>query len=282
MKLSVIMPVFNEAATIREIIQRIEAVALPEGITAKEIIAIDDDSTDGTSELLPQLARQYPTVHVLHHQKNCGKGAALRTGIRQASGDIILFQDADLEYDPEDYAQLLTPILKGKADAVYGSRFLTTAERRVLYFWHWVGNVLLTLLCNAVADVNLTDMETGYKAFRCEVLQSLTIEQDRFGCEPEITIKVAKHRWRMYEVGISYSGRTYEEGKKIGWRDAFNAVWCIAKYGLTTPRQRSHPTALSPSGSLLLFFSECFRRWRGAPADLKGTKIAEEHRAQSK
>jgi glycosyltransferase involved in cell wall biosynthesis len=213
MKLSVIMPVFNEVTTIREIVRRIEAVVLPEGITAKEIIAIDDHSTDGASELLSQLARQYPTMQVLHHQQNYGKGAALRTGIKQASGDIILFQDADLEYDPEDYAQLLTPLLKGKADVVYGSRFLTTAERRVLYFWHWVGNVILTLLCNAVADVNLTDMETGYKAFRREVLHGLTIEQDRFGCEPEITIKVAKQRWRMYEVGISYSGRTYEEGK---------------------------------------------------------------------
>ena len=238
MKLSVIMPVFNEEATISEIIRRIEAVALPEEIPAKEIIAIDDYSTDGTSALLLQLECQYPNLHVIRHQKNSGKGAALRTGIRQATGDIILFQDADLEYNPEDYAQMLNPILKGKADVVYGSRFVTTAERRALYFGHWVGNVILTLLCNAVADVNLTDIETCYKAFRREVLQGLTIEQDRFGCEPEITIKVAKQHWRIYEVGISYSGRTYEEGKKIGWRDAFNALWCIAKYGLMTPRQR--------------------------------------------
>lgn len=267
MKLSVLMPVFNEVATIQEILRRIEAVALPEAITAKEILAIDDASTDGTLELLRHLARQSPTVQVLQHQQNLGKGAALRTGLRHASGDIVLFQDADLEYDPQEYPQLLTPILKGKADVVYGSRFGTTAERRVLYFWHWLGNVLLTLLCNAVADVNLTDMETGYKVFRREVLQGLTLEQNRFGCEPEITIKVAKQRWRMYEVGISYSGRTYEEGKKIGWRDAFAATWCIAKYGVTTRRQRPQPAARSPG---------C-----GAPVSRKGTSLIEEHRARS-
>jgi glycosyltransferase involved in cell wall biosynthesis len=174
----------------------------------------------------------------VHHATNRRKGAALRTGIAAASGDLLLFQDADLEYDPADYAQLLRPLLAGRADVVYGSRFLTMAEHRILYFWHWVGNAVLTLLCNAVADVNLTDMETGYKAFRREVLQTLTLEQDRFGCEPEITIKVARNRWRMYEVGISYSGRTYEEGKKIGWRDGVHTLWCIIKYGLTVPKQR--------------------------------------------
>jgi glycosyltransferase involved in cell wall biosynthesis len=245
MKLSIIIPVFNEVRTVAEIIRRVEAVRLPPDLSVKEIIAVDDYSTDGTSELLRALEHSYRDLRVIRHKKNSGKGAALRTGIAHASGDIILFQDADLEYDPEDYAQMLSPILRGKADVVYGSRFLTTAERRVLYFWHWVGNVTLTLLCNAVSDVNLTDMETCYKAFRRDVLQGLRIEQDRFGCEPEITIKVAKSCWRIYEVGISYSGRTYEEGKKIGWRDALKAVWCIAKYGFTVPTKKPQTIAVS-------------------------------------
>ena len=238
MQLSVIIPVFNEATTVGEILHRVATVSLPQAITATEIIAVNDCSTDGTAQCLSRLESCYPQLKVVHHVRNLGKGAALRTGIAVASGDILLFQDADLEYDPADYAQLLRPLLAGKADVVYGSRFLTTAERRVLYFWHRVGNAVLTLLCNAVADVNLTDMETGYKAFRREVLQALTLEQNRFGCEPEITIKVARQRWRMYEVGISYSGRTYEEGKKIGWRDGVQALWCIVKYGLTVPKKQ--------------------------------------------
>jgi glycosyltransferase involved in cell wall biosynthesis len=238
MQLSVIIPVFNEATTVGEILHRVATVSLPQAITATEIIAVNDCSTDGTAQCLSRLESCYPQLKVVHHARNLGKGAALRTGIAVASGDILLFQNADLEYDPADYAQLLRPLLAGKADVVYGSRFLTPAERRVLYFWHRVGNAVLTLLCNAVADVNLTDMETGYKAFRREVLQALTLEQNRFGCEPEITIKVARQRWRMYEVGISYSGRTYEEGKKIGWRDGVQALWCIVKYGLTVPKKQ--------------------------------------------
>jgi glycosyltransferase involved in cell wall biosynthesis len=238
LKLSVIIPVFNEAATIGEILRRVNAAPLPQAITTQEIIAVNDGSTDGTAALLNSLQSCHAPLKVLHHAKNMGKGAALRTGIAAASGDIVLFQDADLEYDPADYAQLLHPLLAGKADVVYGSRFVTTAERRVLYFWHRVGNAALTILCNAIADVNLTDMETGSKAFRREVLSVLTIEQNRFGCEPEITIKVARHRWRMYEVGISYSGRTYEEGKKISWRDGVQALWCIVKYGLIVPHKK--------------------------------------------
>lgn len=238
MKLSVIIPVFNEAATVAEIVQRVQAVQLPQEVSLEEVIIVDDSSTDDTPVVLSDLERRFQSVRVLHHEKNRGKGAALRTGITCASGDIVLFQDADLEYDPMDYPQLLRPILKNKADVVYGSRFVTTAERRVLYFWHWVGNMLLTVLCNAVSGVNLTDMETCYKAFRREVLQGLVLEQERFGCEPEITIKVAKSCWRIYEVGISYSGRTYEEGKKIGLYDAFQALWCIAKYGVTVPRRK--------------------------------------------
>jgi glycosyltransferase involved in cell wall biosynthesis len=243
-KLSVIMPVFNEAATIEEIIQKVTAVELPKEITSREIIAVNDFSTDGTEKILRTIQQRCRDLKVLHHDKNRGKGAALRTGVAEASGDILIFQDADLEYDPMDYLQMLRPILVGKADVVFGSRFLTTAERRVLYFWHSVGNKLLTLLCNAVSNVNMTDMETCYKAFRKEVFQDLVLEQDRFGCEPEITIKVAKCKWRVFEVGISYSGRTYEEGKKIGWRDAFHALWCIGKYGLTVRRKHQRPAEI--------------------------------------
>jgi glycosyltransferase involved in cell wall biosynthesis len=245
MKLSVIMPIFNEASTVEQIIEKVVAADLPKEIVSREIVAINDCSSDATDKILRLLEDRFVDLKVLHHDKNCGKGAALRTGVAAATGDIIIFQDADLEYDPADYFQMLRPIISGKADVVFGSRFLTTAERRVLYFWHSIGNKCLTLLCNAVSNVNMTDMETCYKAFRKEVFHKLTIEQDRFGCEPEITIKVAKHKWRMYEVGISYSGRTYEEGKKIGWRDAVQALWCIGKYGLTVPTQQQRPITVS-------------------------------------
>lgn len=232
-KLSVVIPVYNERRTVRELITRVQAVQLP---LEKEIICVDDCSTDGTADILRELAKTQPNLRVLFQPVNRGKGAALREGFRHAIGDYVIIQDADLEYDPQEYPQMLAPLLEGKADVVYGSRFMGGRPHRVLYFWHSVGNRLLTLLSNMVSDLNLTDMETCYKAFRREVIQSIPLEQDRFGFEPEITIKVARRRLRVYEVGISYYGRTYEEGKKIGWKDGLQALWCIVKYGLTVPR----------------------------------------------
>ncbi|QUV84713.1 glycosyltransferase family 2 protein [Chloracidobacterium aggregatum] len=240
-RLSVVIPVYNERRTLRELIARVQAVRLP---LEKEIICVDDCSTDGTTDILRELAATQPNLRVLFQPVNRGKGAALREGFRQATGDYVIVQDADLEYDPEDYPQMLAPLLEGKADVVFGSRFMGGRPHRVLYFWHSVGNRLLTLLSNMVSDLNLTDMETCYKAFRREVIQSIVLEQDRFGFEPEITIKVARRRLRVYEVGISYYGRTYEEGKKIGWKDGIQALWCIAKYGLTVPRT---PLPLPPA-----------------------------------
>jgi glycosyltransferase involved in cell wall biosynthesis len=226
-KLSVVIPCYNEQATIASVIEAVRAA--PGG--EKEIIVVDDCSTDGSGALLegPLRAR---IDHLVRHPVNRGKGAALRSGIGVATSDIVIIQDADLEYDPAQYPQLVEPILQGKADVVYGSRFMGGEPHRVLYFWHRVGNGFLTLLSNMFTNLNLTDMETCYKVFRREIVQSIVIEEDRFGFEPEITAKVAKLRCRLYEVGISYYGRTYEEGKKIGWRDGVRAIWCILKYNL--------------------------------------------------
>src|SRR5215216_1926181 len=236
MKISVVIPVYNEAATIAELISRVQSVDV-----SKEVIVVDDGSTDGTRDVLARLENRYDNLRVFLQAKNRGKGAALRTGFEQATGDFVLVQDADLEYDPTDYPALLKPLVEGKADVVYGSRFLTTKEHRVLFFWHSVGNRLLTLISNMFTDLNLTDMETGYKAFKREVIQAIKLEQDRFGFEPEITVKIARMKLRIYEVGISYYGRTYEEGKKIGWKDGVKALWCILKYSIKTPASRYQP-----------------------------------------
>jgi len=236
MKLSVVIPVYNEAATVAELISRVQSVDVP-----KEIIVVDDGSSDGTAAELKRLQQQFENMTVLIQPRNCGKGAALRLGFQNASGDFVLVQDADLEYDPAEYPVLLKPLIEGKADVVYGSRFLTTKEHRVLFFWHSVGNQLLTLISNMMTNLNLTDMETGFKVFRRDVIQSIKLEQNRFGFEPEITVKIARMKLRIYEVGISYYGRTYEEGKKIGWKDGIKALWCILKYTITTPHSTFKP-----------------------------------------
>lgn len=224
MKLSVIIPAYNEKNTVLELLRRVEAVPLS---LDKEIIVVDDFSTDGTREVLGGLGR--PDIRVLFHAKNMGKGSALRTGFSEATGDIILVQDADLEYDPAEYPGLLAPILDGRADVVYGSRFLG-GPHRVLFFWHSVGNRFLTGLSNVVTNLNLTDMETCYKVFRGDVLRKLSLKSRRFGFEPEVTIKVAKLKCRIYEVPVSYAGRNYSEGKKIGWKDGLAAIWHIMRY----------------------------------------------------
>ncbi len=228
---SVVIPCYNEAATLEQLIDAV--VAAP--VERMEVILVDDGSIDGTRELIRDKLEERVTK-VVYHERNRGKGAALRSGFAAASGDVVLVQDADLEYDPRDYPKLLAPILEGRADVVFGSRFAAGEPHRVLYFWHSVGNRLLTLLSNMLTDLNLTDMEVCYKAFRREVLRKITIEEDRFGFEPEITAKVARLGCRIYEVGVSYAGRTYAEGKKIGWRDGLRAIWCILKYNLRPRR----------------------------------------------
>ena len=227
------MPCYNEVATVAEMAARV--LASPH---TADLVIVDDGSTDGTRGVLAGL--DDPRVRVLLQPHNMGKGAALRRGFKTAASDFVVVQDADLEYNPEDWDLLLEPLLRGDADVVYGSRFVSSRPRRVLYFWHSIGNRLLTLLSNAFTDLNLTDMETCYKAFRREVIQSITIEEDRFGFEPEVTAKVAAGGWRVWEVGISYSGRTYAEGKKIGWRDGLIAIYYIVKYGIRVHHGRSH------------------------------------------
>lgn len=244
MKLSVVIPVYNEAATIAELISRVHAVDVP-----KQIIVVDDGSTDGTRDALEGLKGRYENMSVLVQPRNRGKGAALRLGFQHATGDYVLVQDADLEYDPAEYPVLLRPLIEGKADVVYGSRFLTTKQHRVLFFWHSVGNRLLTLISNMFTNLNLSDMETGFKVFRREVIQSIKLEQNRFGFEPEVTVKIARMRLRIYEVGISYYGRTYEEGKKIGWKDGVKALWCIVKYSIKTRRSVYKPSQEASSQS---------------------------------
>jgi glycosyltransferase involved in cell wall biosynthesis len=227
MRLSVIIPCYNEKDTIRPVVEAVKAAPYEE----KEIIIVDDCSCDGTREELK--ADISPLVsRILYHDVNLGKGAALRTGIKAATGDIVIIQDADLEYDPREYPSLVQPIERNEADVVYGSRFMGGRPHRVLYFWHSLGNAFLTLISNMFTNINLTDMETGYKAFRREIIQGVIIEENRFGFEPEITAKIAKMQCRIYEVGIAYHGRTYNEGKKINWKDGVRALYCILKYNL--------------------------------------------------
>ena len=226
MDLSVIIPVYNEIGTLDDIVAAVAGIPVD-----KEIILVDDGSTDGSREKLQEFEDR-DGIKVLLHDRNRGKGAAIRTGIAAAEKDLVIIQDADLEYDPREISDLMQPIIDGKADVVYGSRFKGIGPHRVLYFWHYVGNQILTLASNAFTNLNLTDIETCYKLFRRDVITSFTIEEARFGIEPEITAKIAAGGWRIYEMGISYSGRTYGEGKKIGWKDGVRAIWCILKYNL--------------------------------------------------
>ncbi len=244
MKLSVVIPIYNERATLRRVVEKVLSVPLE-----IELICVDDGSSDGSIEILSELSNRYSQMKIFLQPKNMGKGAALRRGILQATGDYVIVQDADLEYDPAEFSDLLEPLIQGNADVVYGSRFLGGRPHRVLYFWHFVGNSFLTLISNCLTNINLTDMETCYKVFRREVIQSIPIEENRFGFEPEITVKVAKRRLRIYEVGISYSGRTYKEGKKIGWKDGFRALWCLLKYSIAQRSLSREADAVDSSDS---------------------------------
>ncbi len=231
--LSVVVPVYNERDTLETLVERVRAVPI-----RKEIILVDDYSTDGTREILQRLEQdngdEENLIRVMYHERNRGKGAAVRTGFAAVQGDVVIIQDADLEYDPSEYPRLLQPIVEDKADVVFGSRFLGDRPHRVLYFWHYLGNKLLTTLSNCLTNLNLTDMETCYKVFRRNVVEDIgpRLQQERFGIEPEITARVARGRYRVYEMSVSYFGRTYEQGKKIGWRDGLAALWCIIRYGL--------------------------------------------------
>jgi glycosyltransferase involved in cell wall biosynthesis len=239
MKLSVVMPVYNECATLQEVVLKVLGVPLE-----IELICVDDGSIDGSRDILARLQSEHPQIRVVLQPKNMGKGAALRRGIQEATGNFVIIQDADLEYDPAEYPLMIEPLVQGKADVVFGSRFLGGAPHRVLYFWHSVGNRALTLLSNCLTNINLSDMETCYKVFRREVIQAIPIEENRFGFEPEITVKVARRNLRIYEVGISYWGRTYEEGKKIGWKDGVRALYCLLKYSFKEPKAKSLAPAL--------------------------------------
>lgn len=230
MKLSIIIPCYNESSTIQSLITAVKSSPVKD----REIIIVDDGSSDGTRDILRRL--DDPEVRIIFHKSNQGKGAALRTGFQEAVGDICIVQDADLEYDPQEFPLVIQPILDGKADVVFGSRFQSGRPHRVVYFWHRIGNGVLTLLSNFFTDLNLSDMETCYKAFRREIIQSINIRENRFGFEPEVTAKIAKMNIRIYEVGISYYGRTYDEGKKIGWRDGVRAIYCILKYNIWAKR----------------------------------------------
>lgn len=229
-KLSIVIPVYNEAATISEIVAMVRSVEIG---MEKEILLVDDCSRDGTRDVLEKMGKENADLKVLFHEVNQGKGAALRTGFAAATGDIVLIQDADLEYDPKEYPRLLAPILEGHADVVYGSRFLGGGAHRVVYYWHYIGNRFLTTLSNMTTNLNLTDMEVCYKLFKREIIQSIPLKENRFGFEVEITAKVARRKLKIYEVPISYYGRDYDEGKKIGWKDGFSALRCIVKYMFT-------------------------------------------------